>query len=156
MLRRSFLKGMLLFFSTAAFLFLDKFDSVKLLMAGQLTQTGAKPKLSVSPLRQTIQLNNPSEMVKFVLAQPLQAEQATLADKLEMLKLVRAGCGFQGPAIEQVKREKASFIILKGEENNKANLSYITSGMGKKWIEQTQHSWRNDGLKRIVAKMLAI
>jgi hypothetical protein len=157
MIRRRFLKGFLMFFGACAFSILDEFKAVKVLLAGQVPAgTGVQPKLPITLAKQAIQTNDPKEVVKFIISQPRQAENASTEDKLQLLKLVVQPCGKPGDtSIEQKNREQAAYIILNKEEGNPAKLAQFANGIGRAWIEKNFRAWKNTDLQRIVVKAIS-
>lgn len=143
MIRRDLLKQVSLFFGACGLFLVNQFRA-----SGDVVK-----RLPISSVKQALQLNISLEMTKFVLAQPLQAQSATLQEKLAMLKLIIMTCTRPG-AIEQANREKASFFILQNEENNGTNLKYLANGVGRQWIQSNIGAWKNTDLKRIVTKAL--
>jgi hypothetical protein len=144
MLRRNFLKRASLFLAASALIFMNPLKAVAEIVRRR----------PISSVGEALQLNNSIEMTKFVLAQPLKAQTASLQEKLGMLKLIVFTCNRQG-ALEQANREKASFLILQNEEGKAANLKYLADGVGRQWIGSNIGSWKNADLKRVVTKALS-
>ncbi len=87
------------------------------------------------------------------MGQPVQAENASPDDKLQLLKSVVFDC--QKPddtSIDQSNREQAAYMILNKEEGNPATLAQFANGIGRAWIEKNIRAWENADLQRIVAK----
>jgi len=154
MVRRRFFQ---LVIALGSFVFSSK-TSVKGLLGSPLQRSSASQRLTRIPssLDESIRTKDAKLIVQYVLQHEQEARDATIDQKITMLKVMR---DYWNAANKDLSKPrglgtcgKAGFIILRDEENKPSELSKVVEGVGRTWISTNVSYFSDPGLRRIAQK----